>query len=112
MVIHILVEMLLLGLLLIVQASGQARPPLSGCAKYCGDIVVLFPFGIGPGCFLDEWYEIDCRNGFTPPVPVLEKTNLEVLSISLEENAPSNSNVIEVKYPMISNAPFPSPTVP
>ena len=46
-------------------ASGQpiAKP---GCPSQCGDVSVPYPFGIGAGCSLDEWFEIVCGNGTTP----------------------------------------------
>ncbi|KAI6697097.1 hypothetical protein NL676_017216 [Syzygium grande] len=44
----------------------QDPPPpvaLPNCATTCGNLTVPFPFGIGSGCFLDEFYEIECHLG-------------------------------------------------
>ncbi|KAL3746920.1 hypothetical protein ACJRO7_015801 [Eucalyptus globulus] len=77
-------QILLLLVSLTLQASGAA-PGLAkpNCAETCGNVIIPFPFGIGAGCFLDEWYQIVCQQNNT--VPILKKIGLRVLNISLPD---------------------------
>ncbi|XP_010036178.2 wall-associated receptor kinase-like 6 [Eucalyptus grandis] len=97
-------RILLLLVSLAVQASGAApglaRPE---CNETCGNVTIPFPFGVGAGCFLDEWYEIDCQQSNT--VPVLNKTGLRVLNISFPSVWGYTNGMISVRLPLIySNA--------
>ncbi|XP_056171475.1 wall-associated receptor kinase-like 1 [Syzygium oleosum] len=93
-------EILLLLVSLTVQASGAA-PGLAkpGCNDTCGNINIPFPFGIGAGCFMDEWYEIDCQQ--SGMVPILKKIELPVLNISLPNYYRSMNGMISVRLPLI-----------
>ncbi|KAF8007393.1 hypothetical protein BT93_K1409 [Corymbia citriodora subsp. variegata] len=69
--------LLLLGSLLLHKQASLAAPMVKGnCPRTCGGIAIPFPFGIGSGCFLDEWYEIICQKGSDGIVPILKKPNL------------------------------------
>ncbi|KAF8007148.1 hypothetical protein BT93_K1216 [Corymbia citriodora subsp. variegata] len=97
-------RILVLLISLTVQASGAAaglaRP---NCAETCGNVTIPFPFGIGAGCFLDDWYEIVCPQNTT--VPILNKTELRVLNISLPNYWNDTNGMISVSLPLIySNA--------
>ncbi|CAH2036818.1 unnamed protein product [Thlaspi arvense] len=52
----------------------------SSCQPVCGKIKIPYPFGIESGCYLDEWYRIECRNA---TLPFLIKMGMEVVNISL-----------------------------
>ncbi|KAL3715489.1 hypothetical protein ACJRO7_007253 [Eucalyptus globulus] len=92
-------QILLLLVSLTVQASGAA-PPLTrpDCNETCGEVRIPFPFGIGPGCFLDAWYEIVCEQNM---VPVLKKARLQVFNISLPNYYNYSNGRIIVSLPKI-----------
>lgn len=71
----------LLLLLVFYSADLAASIP---CQSECGGIDIPYPFGIGKDCYLDKYYEIECRN--IPPrklVPFLSVISKEIVSISL-----------------------------
>ncbi|KAG6716966.1 hypothetical protein I3842_04G074200 [Carya illinoinensis] len=75
----------------------------SSCPEDCGNKVSIpYPFGIGNGCSVGDWFEIVCRNdsydpGF-PKVPFLKwSEGLEVLEINI------TTSTVRVKYPTFSS---------
>ncbi|KAF8007325.1 hypothetical protein BT93_K1354 [Corymbia citriodora subsp. variegata] len=93
-------QILLLLVSLTVQASGAA-PGLArpNCTDMCGNVTIPFPFGIGIGCFLDDWYEIVCQQN--KMVPILNKIGLRVLNISLPTFRSDGDGMIKVSLPVI-----------
>ncbi|KAF8034255.1 hypothetical protein BT93_C0523 [Corymbia citriodora subsp. variegata] len=97
-------QILFLLISLSVQASG-ATPRLAkrNCRETCGNVSIPFPFGIGDGCFLDDWYKINCQQNNT--VPILEKIGLQVIHISLPSFRENSSGIISARLPVLySNA--------
>ncbi|XP_021734429.1 wall-associated receptor kinase-like 1 [Chenopodium quinoa] len=64
-------------------AGGNISMP--NCPDHCGNVKIPYPFGIGPNCYHDKWYEIICNsnnNSVLSPKPFLRHFNLEVLDIN------------------------------
>ncbi|KAF3445045.1 hypothetical protein FNV43_RR14738 [Rhamnella rubrinervis] len=75
------------------QVASEAPTAKPGCESLCGNVSISYPFGIGPGCFLDHWFEITCQNSTNGPKPLLNHANLEVTEISVE-------GTLEVRHPI------------
>ncbi|CAA7013601.1 unnamed protein product [Microthlaspi erraticum] len=60
----------------------------------------MYPFGTQAGCYLNEWYQIECKNA---TYPFLVKMGMEVVNISLPGDYSSSSfGSIRVKSPITS----------
>ena len=70
----------------------------SSCSGVCGSVTIPYPFGIEPGCYIDDSFAIDCNNTLGSPKSFLRRFDLEVLDISLE-------GTLRVNYPMSSWCP-------
>lgn len=69
------------ALLAVASEASLAKP---NCLSQCGNVTQIpYPFGIGAGCYLNDWFRITCDNSASPPKAFLNKTGLEVLEISL-----------------------------
>lgn len=93
-------QLVLLAILLMWSIKASARSPSlakPNCQAFCGEISIPFPFGIGPGCYSHEWFEIVCNGTFSPPKSFAKSINLEVLNISIENNG------IHVNLPITSS---------
>ncbi|KAL3754916.1 hypothetical protein ACJRO7_002064 [Eucalyptus globulus] len=98
-------KMAFLIVVLLFEANGSSgaaeSPPQSlawhGCPDACGNLTdISYPFGIGPGCFLDPRYEIDCQ-GTNSPVP--KNLSVVVLDVSLPGSSES-PGLIRVSQPI------------
>ncbi|KAG7597983.1 Wall-associated receptor kinase [Arabidopsis suecica] len=71
--------------LLLVLNLGTAKQTISSsCRGDCGGISIIYPFGVGKGCFFNEWYEVTCNKSTSGEfVPILSKINEELVQISL-----------------------------
>ena len=65
------------------KAVGLGNSSWSGAAAVCGNVTIPYPFGIEPGCYIDDWFAIDCNYTLVSPKPI----------ISLE-------GTLRVNYPM------------
>ncbi|KVI11440.1 hypothetical protein Ccrd_010148 [Cynara cardunculus var. scolymus] len=61
----------------ITKVTNVSKP---GCQRQCGNLTIPYPFGIGPGCFMSDWFEITCNTTFNPHKPFIG--GLEILDIS------------------------------
>ncbi|KAF9687150.1 hypothetical protein SADUNF_Sadunf02G0063900 [Salix dunnii] len=72
------------SLWMVISAETSQATQLPGCQDKCGAVSIPYPFGTSKGCYFDEYFQITCNTTFTPPIPYLWSSNLEVLSISLD----------------------------
>ncbi|KAM0959169.1 hypothetical protein EV1_024176 [Malus domestica] len=78
----------------LAQSQSLALPvALPDCQAQCGSVTIPYPFGIGPNCYLDEWFSISCNDTYNPSKPFLNSTKLEVLNVSME------LGTVRVNYP-------------
>ncbi|KAI3781137.1 hypothetical protein L2E82_11138 [Cichorium intybus] len=73
--------------ILISLASAATSEPIyarPGCKDMCGGVRIPYPFGIvgiGTGCYINEWYAVDCDTS----IPYLSAiNNLRLLSVNME----------------------------
>lgn len=64
------------GMMLVMQlisllavAADRALPPqaLNDCPDHCGNLTIPYPFGIGEGCYMREWFNVTCNESAQPP---------------------------------------------
>ncbi|XP_021647292.2 wall-associated receptor kinase-like 8 isoform X2 [Hevea brasiliensis] len=87
-----------LALMLTIQLA-IAKAPIAkpNCTDHCGNINIPYPFGMGKGCYLGDWFEIECHNSVDrPPRAFISKIKTELLNISVRGRA-------NVKSPIISS---------
>ncbi|CAH8355608.1 unnamed protein product [Eruca vesicaria subsp. sativa] len=78
--------------LLLVLISNSAEPTVSiSCQRHCGNISIPFPYGMGHGCYHNDWYEVKCKNF----VPFLPKIGKEVVQIDLPRPLKQEDNLVE-----------------
>ena len=53
--------LLLCSMNVFIKAVGLANSSCRGVAV-CGIVTIPYPFGIEPGCYVDDWFAIDCKN--------------------------------------------------
>lgn len=92
-------NLVILVLLLTTTSTRAQQYVKTGCHDTCGKMMIPFPFGIGSNCSLNEWYNVDCKDGYKPYLSALN--NLEVLGISL------NEQTVTVILPMITDCQNP-----
>ncbi|KAM0038686.1 putative protein kinase RLK-Pelle-WAK family [Helianthus debilis subsp. tardiflorus] len=89
----------LLIFILLTTSPAIAKFAKTGCNDTCGNVTIPYPFGIGAGCSVNQWYTVDC-NSSTPYLSALG--HLEILKVDL-----ANQTVIVVTQRMISDCQNP-----
>ena len=87
-------------LLLLTCGLAAAAPPNAkpGCKADCGNVTSIpYPFGIGPGCYMDDWFEIDCN----ATGAFLKRISMEVLQIGISSDDSKIVRTVLVKSPII-----------
>jgi len=106
MVFQIMIVLLCsIDAILFVQAAGLAISSSCEAKSSCGNVSnIPYPFGIGAGCYVDDWFEVVCNDSFSPPKPFLRRINLEVLNFSygIGSNSSGIRNTVGVNYPTFS----------
>ncbi|KAL6332364.1 hypothetical protein AAG906_004934 [Vitis piasezkii] len=73
LVFTILISIISLLFSLMETSASMAKP---GCPETCGNVSIVYPFGIGKGCYLDKRFEITCSNSSLPrPIVQLDEEN-------------------------------------
>ncbi|XP_060670600.1 wall-associated receptor kinase 2-like [Ziziphus jujuba] len=73
-------------LLFLLVAASSDQLDSSGCVRHCGDIDILYPFGLTEKCCLDHNFLIQCDNSSGHPTPLIGTNNLTVTRISAERS--------------------------
>ncbi|KAF3969646.1 hypothetical protein CMV_006583 [Castanea mollissima] len=60
-----------------IKAVGLGNSSCSGAAAVCGSVAIPYPFGIKPGCYIDDSFAIDCNKTLGSPKPFLRRLDLE-----------------------------------
>ncbi|CAE5963585.1 unnamed protein product [Arabidopsis arenosa] len=74
------------------------------CPTHCGGIEIVYPFGVGKGCYLEKWYEITCNTSTSGKLaPFLSVINKEVVGFSLPSQPGSNNFPLPYRSVSIKN---------
>ena len=92
MVRQLFIPILLLSCL-ITKTASQAPMAKKKCQSRCGSIIIPYPFGIGKGCYVDDWFEVVCTSS-TNPTAVLKRINLKVNRIDIYDGT------LDVQFPI------------
>ncbi|XP_031274598.1 wall-associated receptor kinase-like 22 isoform X2 [Pistacia vera] len=92
MILQLLFQIIFLSWPMIsrTQAQASVKP---GCPSKCGNVTIPFPFGIREGCYIDDWFAIDCDSSNKPFIKRIQY--LEVLEIFL-------NGTMRVNHPVLS----------
>jgi len=62
---------------------GASSSPRHDCPNKCGDVNIEYPFGIGPGCALEEGFELHCNRSQDGQRNTTYLSNMPVANILL-----------------------------
>uniref|UniRef100_A0ACD5YT83 Uncharacterized protein n=1 Tax=Avena sativa TaxID=4498 RepID=A0ACD5YT83_AVESA len=84
----------------ILHIPSAAELALAGCPSTCGDVGILYPFGVGPGCFR-QGLELTCDNSANPPRLFLGNSTIQINGIFPAENTIA-APAVHFDVPMLS----------
>ena len=85
MAVHLVMRITFL-LLLTYELAEAASPPIAkpNCTSSCGNVTKIpYPFGIGPECYMNQWFEIVCNGSDSSRKAFLPSIDMEVLEINM-----------------------------
>ena len=85
MAVHLVMRITFL-LLLTYELAEAAPPPIAkpNCPSRCGNVTEIpYPFGIGPGCYMNRTFEIVCNGTGSSAKAFLPSIDMEVLQINM-----------------------------
>ncbi|XP_047943765.1 wall-associated receptor kinase-like 1 isoform X2 [Salvia hispanica] len=69
-------------ILLLPQLLSAALLAKPGCEDRCGDLLVPYPFGFGPNCSLNPYFDINCDSSTNPPKAYLSIMKKQVIEFN------------------------------
>uniref|UniRef100_A0A0E0BMA5 Wall-associated receptor kinase galacturonan-binding domain-containing protein n=1 Tax=Oryza glumipatula TaxID=40148 RepID=A0A0E0BMA5_9ORYZ len=85
-------QQLIVLLLLFHATAAPAGGQRAGCPSKCGEVDILFPFGVGVDCALPG-FNVSCNHSFAPPRPYIANDN-EFIDVTLETGETPSSDAI------------------
>ena len=96
----------------LVEEASASSPAIAqpNCTDKCGNVKIPYPFGIGPNCYMANWFEIVCNKTNFAAKAFLPSIGMEVLEINISDPYGTNTysyyepGLIRVKMPIISSS--------